>query len=443
MDAPVSMSSTRQLAADALVDSSLLAVCVIRNDMLVYTNERCGELLGRAKVEGPPGVPLREVVAGPHWPRIAERLHEAMRRPGAATSLTFTGARGDGSILELELVGRSVGTGADAAFVAVITDVTRKTWLDTQLNYLAFNDPLTGLPNRSLLLDRLRQCLVGARRTGEGFAVLACDVDDFKTINDTHGHQAGDYALQVTAQRLRACCREVDTAARMGGDEFAVVLPGVAEADDGVRVAGRIMAAVQAPIQLPRGHCGVGVSLGMAFYPRNGETMEALLRSADAAMYASKASGKNVLTFADTANPITPRHGWNVLPWSDLHDTGIALFDRQHRTLAGMISRFGTHLAAGEDMAQLRKSFDAIVEYAQHHFETEEALMERYAVDGREQHHAQHRKLLQDARTLSTALDESGMMFVLNSLHDWLLRHIDSSDMMLAGELREKGFSET
>jgi len=129
------------------------------------------------------------------------------------------------------------------------------------------------------------------RRTGDGFALLACDLDGLKSVNDTYGHEAGDQVLRVAAERLRSCCREVDTAARMGGDEFALILPGVSDPDDAALVANRLIVALAAPIVVDGGSCSVGASVGIALYPRDGQTAETLVRAADAAMYASKASG--------------------------------------------------------------------------------------------------------------------------------------------------------
>ena len=195
--------------------------------------------------------------------------------------------------MDLELTGTVVPGRGEICVVAVAKDITARVRDDARLNYLAFSDCLTGLANRTLFRDRLRQSLLASRRTGDGFALLACDLDGFKSINDTYGHEAGDQVLRVAAERLRSCCREVDTAARMGGDEFALILPGVSDPDDAALVANRLIVALAEPIVVDGDSCSVGASVGIALYPRDGQTVETLVRAADAAMYASKASGGN------------------------------------------------------------------------------------------------------------------------------------------------------
>ena len=278
----------------------LVPICVIR-DTLLFLNGRCAALLGRPGDEFPKGLPLREVVAEADWPRVARSLRRTTLKPGHGVSLIFSAVRKDGSILDLELTGTVVAGRGEIGVVAVANDVTQRLRDDARLNYLAFSDGLTGLANRTLFLDRLRQSLLAARRTGDGFAVLACDLDGFKSINDTYGHDAGDQVLRLAAEVLRSCCREVDTAARIGGDEFALILPGVCEPDDAARVANRLILGLTEPIAIDGDSCSVGASVGIALYPRDGQTIDTLVHAADAAMYASKAAGGNCSTFADPA----------------------------------------------------------------------------------------------------------------------------------------------
>jgi diguanylate cyclase (GGDEF)-like protein len=153
------------------------------------------------------------------------------------------------------------------------------------LQHLALNDPLTGLPNRTLFQDRLDQAVRSAQRDGGGFALLLLDLDRFKQVNDTLGHHAGDLLLREVACRLAGAIRASDTAARLGGDEFAALLPGAA-----ARVARRLAEAVARPFTLDGHSMGVGASIGIALHPDHGADGEALLRCADAAMYAAKRS---------------------------------------------------------------------------------------------------------------------------------------------------------
>ena len=169
-----------------------------------------------------------------------------------------------------------------------------------ELHHQAFHDPLTGLANRALFADRVRHALV--RRDGNA-AVLYIDLDDFKPINDTLGHEAGDAVLRVSADRLRDSLRAADTAARLGGDEFAVLLVDIAPRDAEM-VATRILHALRAPIELEGGVHAVGASLGLALAHASTIAGDELLRHADEAMYAAKHGGKNALSIY-AAEPAT------------------------------------------------------------------------------------------------------------------------------------------
>jgi diguanylate cyclase (GGDEF)-like protein/PAS domain S-box-containing protein len=182
--------------------------------------------------------------------------------------------------------------GATAGRVLVFRDVSERRQLERNLRQLAFTDALTGLPNRTLFHDRLQQGLATASRHGSSLAVFFLDLDRFKVINDSLGHDVGDRVLISVAQRLGACLREEDTLARLGGDEFAVLLPEISGAGGASAVADKLLRALATP-QLINGHeLTVGASIGIALFPGDGSDVQSLLRSADAAMYSAKASGR-------------------------------------------------------------------------------------------------------------------------------------------------------
>ena len=158
---------------------------------------------------------------------------------------------------------------------------------------IAHHDSLTGLPNRLLFNDRLAQSIRLARRDKRGFALLFLDLNKFKQVNDTLGHDAGDELLQQVAARIRGQLRDSDTLARVGGDEFTVILPDVATLEDAETVARKIVAALSAPIRLERHERSVeiGVSVGVALYPSDAADADALISAADAAMYSAKQAG--------------------------------------------------------------------------------------------------------------------------------------------------------
>jgi diguanylate cyclase (GGDEF)-like protein len=181
--------------------------------------------------------------------------------------------------------------------VATFQDITVRKRTQAQVWMKANYDHLTGLPNRSLFHDRLeRAVLHEARRQGQ-VAALFIDLDGFKAVNDRLGHEAGDALLKEAAHRIDGCIRESDTAARMGGDEFTVVLTEVADRQGVRHVAEKILASVAMPYRLPGGDARVSCSIGIALYPQDAETVTALLHRADKAMYLAKRSGKNAIMF--------------------------------------------------------------------------------------------------------------------------------------------------
>jgi diguanylate cyclase len=161
-----------------------------------------------------------------------------------------------------------------------------------QLRHLATHDALTGLPNRALLDDRLQQAIAHADRDMRSFALLVCDLDRFKLINDSLGHRAGDELLQEVASRLNAVVRTADTVARIGGDEFVLIGTSISDAEDAAGLAARVIDVLQAPVRIAAIDIHTSPSIGIAMYPDDGTTIQALLAHADAAMYSAKQHGR-------------------------------------------------------------------------------------------------------------------------------------------------------
>jgi diguanylate cyclase (GGDEF)-like protein len=175
--------------------------------------------------------------------------------------------------------------------------ITRLKQTNEQIIKLAQHDTLTALPNRVLFYDRLNQAMTRASRDKESFAVLFIDLDDFKTVNDTLGHDTGDSLLCEAAKRITACVRKSDTVARMGGDEFTVIISKVRTTNSVERIAKKIITKLVSPFALKGKMCSVSASIGIALYPENGETAAQLVKVADDAMYTAKSSGKNCYRF--------------------------------------------------------------------------------------------------------------------------------------------------
>lgn len=167
-----------------------------------------------------------------------------------------------------------------------------------ELEHIARHDELTGLPNRRHFQERLEQTLARAKRTGERFALLFIDVDNFKRINDQWGHEGGDAVLKAVAMRLSATTRKADIVARMGGDEFLVMLENPAHSEDVAHIAEKLLESIRAPIVYKGQELPVGFSIGISQYPADGHTATELMASSDRAMYEAKAAGRNRFRFS-------------------------------------------------------------------------------------------------------------------------------------------------
>ena len=201
----------------------------------------------------------------------------------------------DGGIVWVRNEAALVRRAADGTqhWQGVITDITERKRLEEQLRRQAFHDTLTGLANRALLHDRMGQSLAHARRHGADVGVLFLDLDNFKIVNDSLGHAAGDALLTQVAGRLRGCVREGDTVARLGGDEFAILLDDAADVSGGVELAERVLAGLRAPFRLGDRAVVVTASVGVALSRSGADQPDDLLRHADIAMYRAKSSGRN------------------------------------------------------------------------------------------------------------------------------------------------------
>lgn len=188
-----------------------------------------------------------------------------------------------------------------SGYMAMLSDISERKRIEEQVRHQAEHDALTGLPNRILLLDRLHQTLATWRRQGSRCAVMFLDLDKFKAINDTHGHQAGDIVLREVALHVRACVRQVDTISRLGGDEFVVLLADIKGADQAACVAVAVTQAVALPIDIGGQEVTLSASIGIALCPDDGAEVDTLLHHADVAMYHAKQNGRGSFQFFSPA----------------------------------------------------------------------------------------------------------------------------------------------
>ncbi len=180
------------------------------------------------------------------------------------------------------------------------TDITERKQMESELKYMAFYDPLTNLPRRDVFKEKFKAAMTDARRNGKKLAVLFIDLDNFKTINDSFGHLAGDKLLKMISTKLKACVRETDTVSRVGGDEFVILLPDINSTEDTDRIIDRILELCNQPIKLSNHELYASMSIGIAIYPDHGKSERAILKNADIAMYKAKEKGKNGFYYFDS-----------------------------------------------------------------------------------------------------------------------------------------------
>ena len=206
--------------------------------------------------------------------------------------------RADGTTFPVEITISEIDEGEGRRkFIGVMRDITVRKQQFDQIEFLAHHDALTGLPNRHLFDDRLKQALIVAGRRQSRLALMFIDLDKFKVINDTLGHEAGDIVLKSVAARLLDRVRASDTVARVGGDEFAVILDDVGANENTAQIAQDIISTLTTPIEAGGEQCIVGASIGIALYPEDADTASGLLACADETMYRVKAAGRNNFMF--------------------------------------------------------------------------------------------------------------------------------------------------
>jgi diguanylate cyclase (GGDEF)-like protein/PAS domain S-box-containing protein len=275
----------------ALVRHASDFVSILGADARVsYASPSAEQLLGRTPEELI-GRDWAEFVHPDDAAHVRAFLSELER--GRSGSIDFRLGHPDGTWRDVETLATNLlGDGTVDGVVLNTRDVSQRKALERRLEHQAFHDALTGLPNRALFQDRVRQALTRSRRYGARVAVVFLDLDDFKSVNDSLGHAVGDAVLTEVAGRLQACVRQVDSAARLGGDEFALLLNEVAGELEAVGVAERVLESLARPVVLDGREFLITPSIGIAFDSDGTETAEELLRNADLAMYLAKDAGK-------------------------------------------------------------------------------------------------------------------------------------------------------
>ena len=287
----------RERAMFSSVNAILITCCEGGDNKIEYVNPAFEQITGYtlAEIKG----------RNPRFMRIEgcdvsehRRIHDALVHKESVRSV-LRNVRKNGEVFwnDLRIDPVTNIDGEVTHFVAVINDITEARYYERRLHHLAHHDPLTGLANRTLLQDQLKQAIDHALEFGVLGALAFLDLDNFKHINDNFGHEAGDVVLQEIASRLKANMREHDTVARVGGDEFVLVINDQPSAEHVADLVERIRRSVRAPIDVAGREIVPGTSIGVSLFPLDGDSVDRVMRAADAAMYHAKALGKNNAQF--------------------------------------------------------------------------------------------------------------------------------------------------
>lgn len=297
------MSKTAQ--ATAIMNNASDGIITIDERGTIQSFNRAAENMFGYTAKEAIGANVSKLMPEPHMREHGTYIANYLRTGQAQVigkAREVTASRKDGTAFPIELTVTELKFGGMRNFTGIIRDITERKLSEARIQNLAHYDSLTGLPNRTLFYDRLQQAMALAKRERHELAVFYLDLDRFKAVNDTLGHAAGDELLKAAGTRIRRRARESDTVARMGGDEFTVLLPKIGSREDTAKAAQKIKEALSSGFQLhltgqdaPHEVC-IGCSIGIAVYPGDAEDIDGLIKAADAAMYDAKRE-RNVFRF--------------------------------------------------------------------------------------------------------------------------------------------------
>jgi len=291
------MTANLDLLSRALDATSYAMMVTAADGTIVHVNRAFTQVTGWSPEEAVGRTPSL-LGSGRQDVDFYEAMWQSMRQKGQWQGEIWNRRKDGEAFLEFLTVD-AVRDGADKIthFVAVFSELGERILREQRISYLAYHDDLTGLPNRTLFMDRLERAVSLARRKGAQLAVLMLDLDGFKAVNDTFGHEAGDLLLKAVSNRLKDCLRESDTVSRLGGDEFAVLLPVVEGAKGAMQTAQRMLATLRRPVILAGEEISIGASLGVALMSSPTSAAGDLLKQADRATYRVKRGGKGDIAF--------------------------------------------------------------------------------------------------------------------------------------------------
>ncbi len=323
-------------------------------------------------------------------------------------------------------------------YVGTLRDITERKQLEDEVKKLAYYDPLTRLPNRRLFNDRLSQTLARAKRAQSRMALMFIDLDKFKPINDQHGHETGDWVLEAVARRIESCLRASDTVARVGGDEFLVLLPDIQTDEDSLAVAEKICAALMLPLITPNQlSLQASASIGIAIYPDHANTERDLLHLGDLAMYRAKNKGGNAVELCslsakpqDSDDLSSAEQSVVRLMWKATFACGQKAIDHEHRELFRLSNiLLGKMVKRIEEPIQFEEAFDALLAHVVEHFAHEEEILQDHGYEHLQEHAQIHQSLVAQALKLrQSTRQEAGVS--VGELVDFLVTKVVAQHML-------------
>lgn len=283
-----------------LIETAPYLVSLCQKGRITYLNNTGKKWLGLRSRKKALGQPFHDFVL----PEDRKKFKDAVKGLKDADLIMETRLAGvKNKTIFTEMTLQKTDAGGKGSFMIQAHDITERKEDEERILFQANYDELTGLPNRALFLDRLNQTLANAERTRTNVGVMFIDLDGFKLVNDTLGHDVGDLLLQETSERLKKCVRNTDTVSRFGGDEFTILMPNLHDPRDAPLVASRILESIAQPFHLKGNDSFVSTSIGITVYPEDAKEAGDLLRNADSAMYQAKERGKaNYQFFTDELN---------------------------------------------------------------------------------------------------------------------------------------------
>jgi len=280
-----------------LIEALPDAILVQCENRIVFSNSASAKIFRTQDIDALIGKSLKEFVSSGSWEVIASLIPRILQEMHPVPAMEEQLKRLDGELFDAEISMMPTDFMGKPAIQVIIRDISKRKYAEKQLEHLAHIDLVTNLPNRSLFIDRLKQSQAQAKRRNQQLAVLFLDLDFFKAINDTLGHECGDQVLRSVADRLVNNVRDMDTVARYAGDEYTLLLMDIEDAQGAASVAQKLLDALAQPHHLNNNDYFISASIGISIYPMDGETAETLINSADKALYLAKKKGRNCYEF--------------------------------------------------------------------------------------------------------------------------------------------------